>query len=192
MRYSFRAAALAGLAGLAALPAQAQDFTVKVSGRTMPWSPAINKDMDFGIRDGTRPAMLFGASLIAGSTITFRAHGETTTLPGGARFGPEGQIDYVTEKRPGGSGRLFPSYYLDKADYPAHLNALIGAFVSADGKVIGAPFLIGRETARQVPEGAQAITFGINDDVFHENEGELLVEVHVPEARVILEQEQAQ
>ena len=192
MRSTILAMALVGTGCFAASSAHAKDVTLHVAGSTMPWHPGVNRDMDFGIHDGKRPVMLYGADLMAGSTISLRASGETTTLPGGQRFGPDGQIDYVTEKRPGGSGRLFPAYYLDRSDYPAHLNALIGAFVSADGKVIGAPFLVGSASEREVPEGAQAIAFGINDDVFAENEGELLVEVHIPEASVVVEQGEAQ
>ncbi|WP_404337667.1 hypothetical protein AB2M62_02940 [Sphingomonas sp. MMS12-HWE2-04] len=181
--------ALATIAGalLSAVPAQARDVTVKVSARAMPWSPGVNRKLPFGRGDGTAPATVFAGKLFEGLPITFSATGATSTAAGGERFGPEGQTGYVTNATRGNSGTVFPSYYADPAGYPAHLNQLVGAFVDADGRVVGKPFLIGAQGEARPPAGAVAITLGINDDIYADNEGEIIVTIALPEPKVTVQ-----
>lgn len=169
-------------------PACAQEVQTNVPATAMPWIPAANRKMDFGRHDGTRPVMIAGYRLREGSAITFAASGETTTAKGGMQFGPDGQSDYVTNDNGGNSGTFFPSRYIDRASYPVRLNALIGAFVDADGQVVGKPFVIGAGTKARIPAGALAISLGVNDDIFSDNDGTLSVTIDIPQAIVTVEE----
>ncbi|AQR72302.1 hypothetical protein [Sphingomonas sp. LM7] len=189
MAMRMHAIALAALAGtvLTAAPAQAREVTVKVSARAMPWSPAVNRKLPFGRQDGAAPAMVFAGKLFEGVPVKFSATGTTSTAAGGERFGPAGQAGFVTDATRGNSGSWFPSYHADRAGYPAHLNQLIGAFVDADGKVVGKPFLIGARGEAVPPAGAVAITLGINDDIYADNEGEIVVTIDLPSPQVTIQ-----
>lgn len=185
----FRTTALVTLLGAAlpTAPAAARDVTVKVSAKAMPWSPAVNRKLPFGRQDGTPPAMVFAGKLFEGVAVKFSATGNTSTATGGERFGPDGQAGFVTDATRGNSGGWFPSYYADRAGYPAHLNQLIGAFVDADGRVVGTPFLIGAGGEAIPPAGAIAITLGINDDIHADNEGEIVVTIALPTPQVTVQ-----
>lgn len=167
--------------------ASAKDVTVHVDGRAMPWSVGGNPKLNFGRHDGKPPAMVWGLHLVSGTRISFTATGTTTTQSGGMAFGPDGQAEFVTDATAGNSGAFFPSRYVDAKTYPAHLNELVGAFVDADGKVVGKPFLIGHAAEVTVPDGALAIGMGINDDIFGENAGGLDVVIHARTGEVIVE-----
>lgn len=178
------------MAGMLVSPAAtARDVEMRVAATAMPWNPGINRKMDFGRHDGTRPALVVGALLQPGSRVDFSASGQTTTVKDGLAFGPDGQQEFVTDAATGNSGTAFPSRYIEASDYPVHLNALMGAFIDADGRVVGKPFVIGSGTSRQVPEGAQAISMGLNDEIYSDNAGQIVVQVHIPEANVTLEPE---
>lgn len=172
--------------------AQAKEVAVTVPATAMPWNPGINGKKSFGRRDGSRPVMIAGQHLFEGAKIRFSATGETTTIPGGIAIGPDGQADFVADDNVGNSGVVFPGHYIDRATRPIRLNALVGAFIDADGRVVGLPFLVGREAVQSVPAGAMGISLGINDDIYADNGGSLSVTVDIPEARVIVEDKEAQ
>jgi hypothetical protein len=180
--------ALAAMAGttLAVAPVEAREVTVKVSAKAMPWSPAINRKLPFGRLDGAAPATVFAGKLFEGVPVKFSATGGTTTAAGGERFGPDGQAGFVTDASRGNSGSWFPSYHADRAGYPAHLNQLMGAFVDADGRVVGKPFLLGAHGKAVPPAGAVAITLGINDDIYSDNAGEIVVTIDLPSPQVTI------
>lgn len=69
----------------------------------------------------------------------------------------------------------------------AHLNCLVGAFITSDGRIVGRPFPVGQATSRRVPEGAVALSFGINDDNFADNSGKLTATVTLPRPQVTVE-----
>ncbi|EGF91723.1 hypothetical protein ABI_01530 [Asticcacaulis biprosthecium C19] len=157
-------------------PLAAEEKTVKVSAQARPWDTRINKKYGFGSGDGRSPAVAFGISLKVNRTLTVTATGSTTTVRGGPSFGPNGQSDYITGALPGNSGSYFPSRYI-KSDNPVRLNQLVGAFVDADGVIIGEPFAIGAQATLDVPKTAVALSMGLNDDIFSDNSGELIVTI---------------
>ncbi|MFC3443636.1 hypothetical protein ACFOKF_20985 [Sphingobium rhizovicinum] len=180
------------LLALTAGHVQAREVTVIVPATAMPWNPGINGKKSFGRRDGSRPVMIAGQHLFEGGKVRFAASGETTTIPGGIAIGPDGQADFVADDNIGNSGLVFPGHYVDRATRPVKLNALIGAFIDADGRVVGAPFLVGREATVRVPAGAMGIALGINDDIYADNGGSLSVTVDIPEVSVIVEEKEGQ
>ncbi|ESQ91359.1 hypothetical protein ABAC460_07265 [Asticcacaulis sp. AC460] len=161
---------------LAAGPATADEKVVKVSAQARPWDTRINRKYGFGSGDGRAPAVAFGISLKVNRTLTVTATGSTTTARGGPPFGPGGQSDYITGALPGNSGSYFPSRYI-VSDNPVCLNQLVGAFVDADGVIIGEPFAIGKQATLDVPKTAVALSMGLNDDIFSDNSGELIVTI---------------
>lgn len=170
---------------LIAGPAGAKDYSVHVDARAMPWNIRMNpkRAYGYGYGDGKPAAMLWGARLVAGSRIRFTASGSTTTAAGGGSFGPEGQSAWTANR----GGALFPSWYIDTKARVAHLNELVGAFVDADGAIVGEPFVIGAQADIVVPGGAAAIAMGINDDNYTDNSGGLDVVVSVREGMVSVE-----
>ncbi|WP_298398234.1 hypothetical protein [Sphingobium sp.] len=188
----YKVATMMSLAALAVGQAQAKEVTVTVPATAMPWNPGVNGKKSFGRRDGGRPVMIAGQHLFEGAKVRFVASGETTTIPGGIAIGPDGQADFVADDAIGNSGLVFPAHYVDQATRPVKLNALIGAFIDADGRVVGAPFLIGRGATVRVPAGAMGLSLGINDDIYADNGGSLSVNVDIPEASVTVEEKEGQ
>lgn len=169
-------AAIVAMAATAAPAAAQVERTVIVDGRSGPWNPRINRKLPFGIGDSMRPTMVV-LRVGAGTKVRFSATGTTTTVPGGEAFGPDGQAGFPTGDGMSGSGVPFPSRYADRAQWPMHLNQLVGAFTDADGTVIGRPFAIGAASEARVPAGAVAVSLGINDDRLAENSGSLSVTI---------------
>ncbi|WP_211211208.1 family 43 glycosylhydrolase [Asticcacaulis biprosthecium] len=167
-------AALALLCG----HANAQELKLNVSGTSKAWDNRVNPDYPIGIDEGSSPAVARGLSLRAGEKIHITATGGTQTFPNGTRIGPEGQQDYTADDYPGGSGRFFPSKYVDPSDFPAFLNQLIGVFVDTRGRIVGKPFPVGTDWKGLVPKGAVKLQFGINDDVLNDNSGEISVVIY--------------
>ncbi len=164
------------LAGVAT-PAAATDVTVTVAGKTMPWSQEANPQLPFGRNDGAPPVIVPLTDVQPGEKVVIMAEGWTTTVPGGPHFGPSGQADFVTDDHPGNSGAFFPSRLVAPNQFPVHLNALIACFIDAEGKLVARPFAVGEQFAVNMPANAVAIAFGINDDIYAENEGALQVRV---------------
>ncbi len=161
-------------AALLAQPAQAAEATVKVAATAMPWNLKKNKDIPYSKGDGT-PAATFAVK--AGTTLHMTATGSTTTVAGGGSFDPNGQAEFVTDDHPGGSGLPFPSMYMNHAFYPTHLNELVAAFADSHGKMVKSPFPVGSNMTITVPDGAEVLQFGINDDVYADNTGEIDVTI---------------
>lgn len=162
---------------IASMPAAAQtERVLTVDARSAPWNTRMNPKLAFGIGDGRAPTMVM-LGVGPGTKVRFAATGKTTTIVSGLSFGPDGQRDFQTGTEPSGSGVYFPSRYVDRKTLPLYVNQLIGAFVDADGVVVGTPFAIGSGAEARVPEGAFAVTLGINDDRLAENSGSLRVVV---------------
>ena len=109
--------------------------------------------------------------------LRMTATGSTTTVAGGGSFDPDGQADYICDDKVGGSGSIFPSKFINPAFYPVRLNELVAVFTDADGHVVKSPFPIGKHMVIRAPAGAVHIQFGINDDVFADNSGEIDVTI---------------
>lgn len=176
---------LASAFAVTGVPGSAKDVTVTVDARSAPWLTGANRDLGFGVSDARAPKVLWGVVLLPGTRVKFRASGQTSTVQGGALYGPDGQPDWTQDR----GTALFPSHYMRSADRPIHLNELVGAFIDADGAVVGEPFPIGSQAEVEVPEGAAAISLGLNDDIFADNNGRLEVVVTIVEAKVYVVEE---
>lgn len=158
--------------------ASAQEVTVKVAGTAMPWTIVKkNPDLPFGKGDGTPPAVSTDLKLAPGTVLKITATGSTTTVAGGGSFGPNGQDAFICDDHLGGSGMPFPSLYMNHGFYPVHLNELVAVFTDARGKIVKSPFPIGSQMTIKVPEGATSIQFGLNDDIYADNSGEIDVTI---------------
>lgn len=173
------AGVLVAVAALAQ-PVLAADFTVKVAATAMPWTLKKNKDLPYSKGDGT-PAATFAVK--PGMLLHMTAIGSTTTVAGGGSFDPDGQADFITDDHPGGSGLPFPSMYMNHGFYPTHLNELVATFADSHGKMVKSPFPVGSHMTITVPEGAEVLQFGINDDVYADNSGEIDVTINVADAQ---------
>jgi hypothetical protein len=162
--------------------AMAKDFTVKVAGTAMPWTiKKVNPNLPFGKNDGTPPATNPDLHLTAGTALKITATGSTTTVAGGGGFDPNGQQAFICNDQLGGSGMPFPSMYMNHGFYPVHLNELAAVFTDAKGKIVKSPFPIGSQMTITVPEGAVFIQFGLNDDIYADNTGEIDVVISTPD-----------
>lgn len=164
------------------IAADAQTLTVKVDARCKPWSPGMNPRLSFGVGDG-RPPVLIVRLLPAGGKVRFEAKGQAGWLPGGQPFDPDGDPGMVIDR----SIAFLPSHHIVTTGAPLGMIQLVGAFVDADGVVVGRPFGIGKKAEVEVPEGAAAISLGVNDDAFADNFGSYDVTVHIPQPSVIVE-----
>ncbi len=176
----FRLTVMATVSGLACLTGtvMAQQVDVHVPATAMPWDLKVNARFAYGKGDGTPPAVA-GLALTEGMKLQIAAAGTTTTAKGGMSFGPDGQADFVTNTVLGNSATYFPSRYVDPVDYPTQLNELIGAFVDATGRLVAEPFPVGSGYNAVVPPKAARIVFGINDDIYSDNSGEIVVTLKV-------------
>lgn len=163
------------------MPAVAGEVTVKVPGTAMPWSQKSNPNIPFGRGDGTKPVVVKDVKIVPGTSVSITATGETSTIPGGAYFDPSGQTDFVATDQVGGSGSIFPAYFIDPSLYPVHLNELIGVFTDAKGALVARPFPVGEAFDVIVPPNAEKLQFGLNDDIFADNDGSLTVTVKTPD-----------
>jgi hypothetical protein len=177
-----RIAMLLGLAASAMLvglsqAAMAETVTVKVAGTAMPWViKKKNPELPYSKGDGTAPAVA-SLKLTAGMHLQMTATGSTTTVAGGGGFDPGGQPEFICDDHLGGSGMPFPSMYMAHGFYPVHLNELVAVFTDGKGKIIKSPFPVGTGMNITVPEGAEAIQFGLNDDIYTDNTGEIDVTI---------------
>jgi hypothetical protein len=162
--------------------ASARIVNVKVDAKTAPWDRRSNPKLGFGVGDGQMPKLVWGARLYDGIKVRFKASGSAGWITGGPKFGPRGDSAMIITR----SLALLPSHYLGKSK-PIGMIGLVGAFVSADGTVIGTPFAIGESAEVEVPVGAIAISLGVNDDVYADNDGTFTVTVDVPEPSVTVE-----
>lgn len=163
-------------------PAFAKEFEVKVDARSRPWDSRVNSRLIFGIGDGRAPKTIWGINLLPGSKVKFKASGSMAWIEGGTRFGPDGDASLIVDR----SLALVPYHYFQRSK-ALGMGGLVGAFVDADGKVVGTPFAVGEAAEIEVPDNAVAISLGINDDKFSDNDGTFTVSVSVPEATVTVE-----
>jgi hypothetical protein len=157
---------------------------ISVDAHSGPWDPTIAGNFDYGRipHDHTGPASL---AVNAGDTITINyVSGLTSAFDGVVpTVGPIG-YDYLGfgsgtgRDGIGSSGKFFPSAFIDPTNTgsPIYLAALIGDFVDINGVVLSA-FATGLSYTVVAPTNAVAIQFGLNDDIFFDNSGALLISV---------------
>ena len=180
MKFTTGTAALVGAAFLAAGSASA--VTLTVNGLSGPYDPTIAGNFDYGVHDQSAPASI---SVTGGATIVVTYLSGLTSAFSGAPPSVDA-LGYVGsvfgtgsgESQTGSSGTYFPSFPVSGVNgAPIYLNALLGAFVDASGVVLSefapgdGPFTI------LAPAGATALLFGVNDDIYSDNSGALLIDV---------------
>ena len=173
---------------LAAFDAGATTVDVTVDAKAMPWLVSANPDYAYGIGDGVDPLVVdasSGLSFAAGGTITI-SYLSGFTRPFGIPpdVDADGDTSFITKSlgfdNPGSTGEYFPTLYteLETPDSVYYLAALVGTFTDAGGAIVGNPFWIGNgPTSVVVPDGAAQLQLGINDDLFLDNKGKLVVSV---------------
>lgn len=171
----------AALVGASA--AIAREVQVVVDARVPPWDPRTNRKLAFGSGDLRPPKIIFDARLFEGALIRFKATGRVAWITGGTRNGPNGDPNMILDR----SVAFLPGHYIKNASRALAMGQLVGAFVDADGRVVGSPFSVGEEAEVRAPAGATAIALGINDDILADNNGSFSVTVLIPEAQVTVE-----
>ena len=173
---------------LAAFDAGASTIDVTVDAKAMPWLVSANPDYAYGMGDGMAPSVIdpsSGLSFASGGTLTI-SYVSGFTRPFGIPpdVDADGDPTFITKSlgydNPGSTGEYFPTLYteLESPDSVYYLAALVGAFTDASGVIVGNPFWSGNgPTSVLVPDGAVQLQLGINDDLFLDNKGKLLVSV---------------
>ncbi len=164
---------------------------VSVSGFAGPWDPTIAGNPDYGVHDNTAPTVV---AVNAGDTITITYVSGLTSAFGGVpptvdALGYVGSIfgSGTCCTGIGSSGDPFPSATIDPGNTGSQiaLNALIGAFVDASGVILDA-FATGDGPFPVVaPAGAVRLQLGVNDDIFADNDGALLIDVSGSTVRAV-------
>ena len=149
-----------------------------VQGSTMPWlwvAGGLNKAYPFGIQDGTGPEVASLAALNAkpGQTLIIAyVSGQICIGPGW----PETDAGGTRDGSVAATGRPLPSAYMQ--DHSVNLSALVGAFTDAQGQLVAPPFAIDDgPVSATIPPGATQLQLGINDDIYADNIGALMVSV---------------
>jgi hypothetical protein len=162
----------------------ATTIDVNVDGHSGPWLTSLNPTLDYGTHDEAAPTSVSsGFNFSSGGTfeVTYVSGltGFVDFLP--AAYTAAGVPGVIINQDTGSSGKVEPSFYT-AADNPVLLIELMGAFADASGKVVGDPFAIGLDRSIVAPSGATQLLLGLNDDIFSDNRGSLVVEVTGPSA----------
>jgi len=152
--------------------------TVTVPAQAGPWDPALNPLFDYGEHDQAPPVAisnLAGVPLAPGTALQLRYLAGMVSVGAGwpsADASGDAQVPLTST-----SPRSYPSRYLAATAYPVNLGSLIGVF-ARDGAVVGHPFKVGNgPLAVVVPNGANQLLLGVNDDHFGDNSGAWTIEV---------------
>src|ERR1700677_3504351 len=180
----YRSGVAAGALAIAlcSAPAWAGSVDVTVDSHVGPWSQASNPALDYGVHDNTGPTVVavtpgenLTISYLSGLTSAF---GGTPTVDAngyvGGAFGSGVGLSGI-----GSSGTPFPSFFIDPTNTGPDiwLAELIGDFATG-GVVVGTPFAIGDGPfAIMVPAGVTQLQLGVNDDIYSDNTGSLLIQV---------------
>lgn len=162
---------------------------VGVSGTTMPWlwtSGGLNTSFQYGFQDGTAPVFVCstdGFSFTEGATLDITFLGGSTrndvnnpaVVPAGVDgYDPGHNVVLATNSIVGQrSGMHYATNYI--SGDPVYLNSLLGVFADSNGTLVGTGFAIGNSLSVVVPVGATRLQFGIDDDIFFDNDGLLTV-----------------
>lgn len=162
-------------------------LTAKVRGTAGPWDPAINRNMPYGKNDQSKPVIVPILNIRPGTMIQISADGFLEYTRDGESIGPDGNRR-IDPGRSEGGGAGYPSQYVDRSSHrPRAVGQLMGAFVDADGVIVGLPFIIGSQAKVEVPKGAMGLSLGIDDWEFRNNDGMLNVKITSREAQVTVE-----
>lgn len=167
---------LFAIAMSATLNANAASINVSVAGTAEPWDPSINLAYTWTPISGvTAPTVVDssdGFAMNPGDTLTVTYLSGLITDYSISGVDANGDTSWLYDSY--GS----PGYYLPPA--PANLDELMGAFTN-NGVVVGNPFFIGNGPTNLIlPNGADQLSLGVNDNIDSDNGGAVLVNVSGP------------
>jgi hypothetical protein len=172
------------------VPALATTVTINetIGSHEGPWlyvNGGLNTSDQYGVDDQTAPTVVSAANgfdFSAGSVFTLLyISGTTAAGPSFASVDANGNHSFPFNNNPGSSGKVAPSAYMNPATYPIYLSELVGTFANSSGAIIGTPFSVGDgPTMLTVPSGATQLQLGINDDIYSDNSGSLVVRISGP------------
>jgi hypothetical protein len=160
------------------------DFTVDSHAGPWVYNAGLNSTFTYGVGDYTSPTVVSAADgfdFSAGNMFTI-AYVSGLTDPFGISpaYDAAGDTGYEANNNGGSSGMFFPSLYVDPASYPVYLAAVIGVFTDSSGSIVGTPFAVNDLGTFTLPVGATQLQLGINDDIFVDNVGSLVMSVTGP------------
>jgi len=159
--------------------ANQDSFDVVVNSKSGPWNPKINISKNYIHKFRVKKNGLMPPTILkvkSGNSLTLeyvlgdvyadrKGHPERKT-----------NADGYQKTMPTYSGFL-PSFYIN--EQINHM-ALMGTFADSKGVIVGYPFFIGNESINLiVPEGAEQLQLGINDNLFRDNAGLFIVKVNI-------------
>lgn len=154
-------------------------FDVVVNSKSGPWNPAINKSKNYIHKLRVKSNGLAPPTIVKvrqGDNLTIRY--ELGNVYADYQGHPERKTDADGySKTMSTYAGLLPSVYID-----GQINhmALIGTFADSKGVIVGSPFLIGNGPIDLiVPENAERLQLGINDNLFKDNYGYFIVNVNI-------------
>lgn len=170
--------------------ATTQTISETIGSQQGPWlyvNGGLNTSDQYGIDDQAAPSVISAANgfdFSAGSVFTVQyVSGSTSAGSSFAFVDATGNLVFPFNNLPGSSGKVAPSAYMDPATYPIYLSELVGTFANSSGQIVGTPFSVGDgPTTLTVPAGATQLQLGINDDIYGDNSGSLLVHITGPES----------
>jgi hypothetical protein len=159
---------------------------VTVDATAGPWLQGVNPTFSYGTGDNTAPTIVSG--LTTGESVTVAYVSGLTSMFFGAppSVDANGYVASIFGSGPGltgigSSGQPFPSFLIDPTNVGPNniwLGELIGVFTNSAGVIVGTPFAIGNgPLALSNPAGATQIELGVNDDIYADNTGALLISV---------------
>ena len=177
-------------AGPLAVSAFASTLTVSetIGSQQGPWlytNGGLNTSYQYGIGDQSAPDVISavnGFDFSAGNVFAVQYVSGTTSAGASYAFvDAGGNHAFPIDAGPGSSGRPAPSGFMPPATFPIYLSQLVGAFANSSGQIVGTPFSVGdRAAGLIVPVGATQLQLGINDDIYSDNDGSLVVRVTGP------------
>lgn len=152
--------------------------TVTIPAQAGPWDRALNPTFDFGFHDEGPPVTISsrdGIPVLPGTVLSVRYVAGTVSAGGDW---PHSDANGALSRAPATAGpRSYPSRYIDPASYPIYVASLVGTFAK-DGVIVGRPFKVGDgPVTLTVPDGANQLLLGVNDDRFSDNAGSWTVAV---------------
>jgi len=151
-------------------------FNVLVDSKCVPWSPKANKSMLYGIKKRDRHASPTIFKVKPGKELIIQ------NVSGDVYADWPGHNERKTDangysKTLNTYAGILPSSYID--EQINHM-ALIGTFANRKGVIVGTPFFIGNGPINLiVPEGAEQLQLGINDNLFKDNHGLFEVNINI-------------
>jgi hypothetical protein len=156
-----------------------ESFDIVVNSKSGPWNPTINQSKNYIHK------LRVKSNGLAPPTIVKVKSGDNLTLAyvfgdvyADKKGHPERKTDAdgYPQNMPTYAGFL-PSFYIN--DQIKHM-ALIGTFADSKGVIVGSPFFIGNGPVNiDVPQGAEQLQLGINDNLFKDNSGLFIVKVNI-------------